>query len=42
MDAQGSELDRQERMAMFAEMANILREGNSQWVPNKWVDQGRP
>lgn len=40
MDAQSKELDRAKRQAMFGEMSDILRNGESQWVPNTWVDQG--
>ena len=38
--SQASELDRDARQAQFAEMVQILREGEGHWVPNTWVDQG--
>lgn len=40
IDAQARELDGAKRAAMFEEMTEILRAGESQWVPNTWVDQG--
>ena len=40
MEAQASELDRTARQSQFAEMVDILREGEGHWVPQTWVDQG--
>ena len=40
MDAQGKELDPQKRLALFKEMAEILREGTSQQVPLRWNPVG--
>ena len=40
MEMQARELDRDTRQSQFAEMVDILREGEGHWVPNTWVDQG--
>ena len=40
MDSQARELNRDNRQAQFAEMVEILRGGEGQWVPQTWVDQG--
>jgi len=40
MASQGMELDRDKRVAQFTEMVDILRGGESHWVPQTWVDQG--